>query len=72
MNQEELNQKTIELLQEKLKQGRKSLLVAIMLDLDTQQYSQLVGYGVSLPLVKDAFDVSYKMLEEEVRKKKQS
>lgn len=67
--QEELNEKMLGMLREHLKKGRKSLLVAVVADLDTTQYSQLVGYGVSMPLLEDAMLTSLEMLKLEIQKK---
>lgn len=66
---QELNKKTLELLEKQLEKGKKALVIAIIVDIDTSQYSQVVGYGVTIPLLEDAMWTSLAMLKLEIQRK---
>lgn len=69
MNNRELNEKTLELLRQKLVEEDTLLIIAIAIDIKTHEYSQVVGYGVNMPMLADAFATSYLSLSIEAAKK---
>jgi hypothetical protein len=73
MDQKELNKRTMELLQKKLDEKPNcSLIIAIVADLDAMTYSQIVGYGVTMPIIADAFGDAWGNLQREVLNKNKS
>jgi len=56
MTNRELNEKTLELLRQKLNEEEETaLVIAIKLNPKTEKFSQLVGYGISMPMITLAF-----------------
>lgn len=65
MTQEELNEQTIELLRKQLQAGD-NLVIAVVVNTRHKTVKQVVGYGVSLSLVEEAFKMSLYNLRKEV------
>jgi len=64
MDKKELNAKTLEFLKQVLENDDNHLVVAIFVNTETG-YNQVVGYGVSIPLLEDACSVSLESLKAE-------
>jgi len=68
MTRQQLNAQTIEWIRTLLDKGENTLICAIAADATKMTYSQVVGYGVSIPLLENAMDISLEMLVAEAAK----
>lgn len=68
MTTQELNERTIELLREKLASGS-SLIICIAVNPKTGTFNQIVGYGVDLDLLRAAMDAAWYSLNKEIKDK---